>query len=237
MPSRQFFQITTVLIFSIFRSTNAHSFILAIEGSNGQRSTGFGTRLTSRGTLVQNTGIIHTGDMASGQVGPCGRIFGGDGLPASAVDVQKEMAIAEADGISAAGEDGSVPMSMFAHNADGGGPYECGYSSDMSLKVFKPMNISLQIEGEGGKNPEAKEFAYPLTSVFPPDAECSGGTGQDTCIMRCKNPLGFGSCAAVKLFSKTGRATAPSPSNAMTPEIQKRSNRRSLTFAQDTLRL
>lgn len=93
MPSLQFLQITTVLIVSIFHSTNAHSFILAIEGSNGQRSTGFGTRLTSRGTLVQNTGIIHTGDMASGQVGPCGRIFGGDGLPASAVDVQKEMSI------------------------------------------------------------------------------------------------------------------------------------------------
>ncbi|KAH9817204.1 hypothetical protein DFH28DRAFT_172187 [Melampsora americana] len=215
MPSPQLLQITTVLIISIFRSINAHSFILAIEGSNGARSTGFGTRLTSRGTLVQNTGIIHTGDMASGQVGPCGRIFGGDGLPPSAIDVQKEMTIAEAAGIPAAGEDGSVPMSMFAHNADGGGPYECVYSSDMSLKEFKPMKISLQIEGEGGKNPEAKEFAYPLTSVFPPDAVCSGGTGQDTCIMRCKNPLGFGSCAAVKLFSKGTQDTSPALSKAM----------------------
>ncbi|KAG0142168.1 hypothetical protein CROQUDRAFT_135747 [Cronartium quercuum f. sp. fusiforme G11] len=194
---------------------NAHSFILAIEGSNGARSTGFGTRLTSRGTLVQNTGIIHQGDINSGQVGPCGRIFGGDGLPPSPIDVEKEMAIAEADGISAADEDGSVPMSMFAHNEDGGGPYECVYSPDNSLKDLRPMSISKQIEGEGGKNPTAKEFAYPLTAVFPSDAVCKGGSGGDTCIMRCKNPLGFGSCAAVKLYTKRNQPDTQRPSATM----------------------
>lgn len=83
-----------VLIPSIIE---AHAFILAIEGSNGARSTGFGTRLTSRGTLVQNTGIIHQGDINSGSVTPCGRIFGGDGLPASPIDVEKEMAIGQSD--------------------------------------------------------------------------------------------------------------------------------------------
>ncbi|KNE90323.1 hypothetical protein PSTG_16227 [Puccinia striiformis f. sp. tritici PST-78] len=184
-----------------FKFTSGHSFILAIEGGNRRRSTGFGTRLTSRGNLVQNTGIILQKEITSGATTPCGRIFGGDGLKPFVIDVDQELALAEEDGVPSATEDGSISMSVYVHNPDGAGPYTCEFSSDATLQQLQPMSITTQIEGEKGTNPASKDFAYPLVANLPRDAICRGGAGGDTCIMRCINPLGFGSCAAIKPFS------------------------------------
>ncbi|KAH9442676.1 hypothetical protein Pst134EA_031646 [Puccinia striiformis f. sp. tritici] len=184
-----------------FKFTSGHSFILAIEGGNRRRSTGFGTRLTSRGNLVQNTGIILQKEITSGATTACGRIFGGDGLKPFVIDVDQELALAEEDGVPSATEDGSISMSVYVHNPDGAGPYTCEFSSDATLQQLQPMSITTQIEGEKGTNPASKDFAYPLVANLPRDAICRGGAGGDTCIMRCINPLGFGSCAAIKPFS------------------------------------
>lgn len=78
--------------FFLIEYTWGHSFILAIEGGNRRRSTGFGTRLTSRGNLVQNTGIMKKKEIEAGTTTPCGRIFGGDGLKPFVIDVAQELA-------------------------------------------------------------------------------------------------------------------------------------------------
>lgn len=185
----------------LFRFNYGHSFILSIDGANERRSTAFGARLTSRGNLVQNTGIILQKEIDAGTTTPCGRIFGGIGLEPFVIDIQKELALAEADGVASATRNGSISMGVYAHNADGAGPYTCEYSSDISLKQLQPMEISRQIEGDKGNNPAAKDFVYPLVAILPLNAICRGGAGGNTCIMRCINPLGFGSCAAIQPFS------------------------------------
>jgi hypothetical protein len=78
--------------FFLVKCTSGHAFILAIDGGNKRRSTGFGTRLTARGNLVQNSGIILQKEITAGETTPCGRIFGGDGLKAFVIDVAQELA-------------------------------------------------------------------------------------------------------------------------------------------------
>lgn len=177
----------------------SHSFILSLDGANGVQASGFGTRLTTRGQIHQYTGIITDQEIKSGTVGPCGRIFGGDDFPPFVIDPKFELSRAESSGIPTVHKDGSIVMGIFVHNPDGSGPFKCDYSSDGSLHNFEPMKINTQIEGIDGVNPAAQNFVYPLTAAFFPNATCTGGKSRDTCIVRCRNQLGFGSCAALKL--------------------------------------
>ncbi|EFP81257.1 uncharacterized protein PGTG_06878 [Puccinia graminis f. sp. tritici CRL 75-36-700-3] len=215
-----FFNQLVIVTICLIEFSSGHSFILAIDGGNRRRSTGFGTRLTSRGNLVQNTGIILEKEIASGVTTPCGRIFGGDGLKPFVIDVAQELASAEEDGVPSATEDGSISMSVYVHNPDGGGPYTCEYSSDATLQQLQPMTITTQIEGDKGTNPAAKDFAYPLVANLPNDAICRGGIGGDTCIMRCINPLGFGSCAAIKPFLPINQPSLNQPPPNQLPPNQ-----------------
>ncbi|EGF97939.1 uncharacterized protein MELLADRAFT_20598 [Melampsora larici-populina 98AG31] len=203
-----------------------HSFILAIEGANGHRSSGFGTRFTTRGTLTQFTGIIKEEEIKTGAVTPCGRIFGGDSMKGFVVNIQEEFRRAENDGLPLARHDGSLVMSVFVHNRDGAGPFACDYSADLTMKSLKPMTISHQIEGDKGINEASKDFVYPLTSVFPPEAVCLGGKTKDACVIRCVNPKGFGSCAAVRLNRQafSNKIIYPPPQKANNPLQPLRTN-------------
>ncbi|WAR57125.1 hypothetical protein PtB15_8B171 [Puccinia triticina] len=202
-------------VFSVFLpQVFSHSFIIALDGANGVQSSGFGTRLTTRGQVHQYTGIITDKEIKAGTVGPCGRIFGGDNFPPFVIDPHAELARAEASGVSAVHKDGSIVMGVFVHNPDGSGPFNCDYSRDGSLSTFEPMNITVQVEGVDGVNPAAHNYVYPLTAAFYPNATCTGGKGKDTCIVRCRNQLGFGSCAALKLGDAAKRAKPSPPSNA-----------------------
>lgn len=49
------------------------------------------------------------------------------------------------------------------------------------------------------------------------NSSCHGGQTKDVCVMKCTNPNGFGSCAAVKLPSNFGHST--SSSNLTAPNI------------------
>ncbi|EGG04793.1 uncharacterized protein MELLADRAFT_124550 [Melampsora larici-populina 98AG31] len=195
---------------------SGHSFLLSIQGSDGVRSTAFGARLLTRGTLVQNTGIFdkdlpdEDNDTQSNKSrpGPCGRIFGGDSLPGFDIDVAKEMQIAEASGIPTASSNGTIQMGVYVANPDGAGPFKCVYSSDSSLKEFQPMKILHQVEGFKSVNKFANNFVYPLTATFNKDTTCSGGNDKNVCIIKCTNPNGFGSCAAVKLSSGFGHSNS-----------------------------
>lgn len=195
-----------------------HSFIMSVEGANGRRSSGFGTRFTTRGTLTQFTGIIKEEEIKTGAVTPCGRIFGGDSMKGFVVNVEEEFRRAENDGLPLAGHDGSVVMSVFVHNRDGAGPFACIYSTDLTMESLKPMVITHQIEGDKGINEKSKDFVYPLTSVFPPEAVCLGGKKKDACVIRCVNPKGFGSCAAVRLKRQA------SSNKIVHPPLQKEKN-------------
>lgn len=73
----------------------SHSFIISLEGSNGVHSTGFGARLSLRGALHQNTGIIKDDEISSSQVGPCGRIFGSEIMPGFNIDLNHELDLGE----------------------------------------------------------------------------------------------------------------------------------------------
>jgi hypothetical protein len=184
-------------VFSVFLpQVLSHSFIIALDGANGVQSSGFGTRLTTRGQVHQYTGIITDKEIKAGTVGPCGRIFGGDNFPPFVVDPHAELArgesrhkspclldyylptqiltticiliTAEASGVSTVHKDGSIVMGVFVHNPDGSGPFKCDYSPDASLSSFEPMNITVQIEGVDGVNPAAENYVYPLTAAFFP---------------------------------------------------------------------
>ncbi|KAH9817200.1 hypothetical protein DFH28DRAFT_1220141 [Melampsora americana] len=159
--------------------TLAHSFILAIEG------------------------IIKEEEIQTGAVTPCGRISVGDGKKGFVVNVREEFQRAEHDGLPLAGHDGSVVMSVFVHNRDSAGPLVCEYSTDLTMKYLKPMNIIHQIKSDKSTNEASKDFAYPLTSVFPPEAVCSAGKQKDACVIRCVDAKGFSSCAAVRLSRQT----------------------------------
>ncbi|KAG0148426.1 hypothetical protein CROQUDRAFT_60593 [Cronartium quercuum f. sp. fusiforme G11] len=196
----------------------AHSFILSIEGANGVRSAAFGSRLTLRGALQQNTGIIKEAEIAASTVGPCGRVFGGEHMDPFNIDLEHELSLAEASAIPTATQDGEISMGVFVHNSDGAGPYICDYSPDATLKAFEPMNITSQIEGVKGINPAAKDYVYPLKAGFFSNSTCTGGTGKDVCVMRCRNELGFGSCAAVKLGSPSFINTTSGNSSNLTSE-------------------
>lgn len=89
-----------IFIISLPSLILGHCFLLSIQGSDGIRSTAFGSRLLSRGTLVQQTGIFSKTDVidpkqATRRVGPCGRIYGGDSLPGFVIDVEAEMKLGE----------------------------------------------------------------------------------------------------------------------------------------------
>ncbi|KAH9816836.1 hypothetical protein DFH28DRAFT_1055854 [Melampsora americana] len=205
--------IKTLLQFALLLQleVSAHSFILAIDGANGIRSPTFGSRLTLRGALHQNTGIIKDEEISSGQVGPCGRIFGGEHMTPFNIDLDHELNLAELSGVPSASEDGELLMAMYVHNRDGAGPFKCEYSPDASLKSFEPMNITQQVEGVKGINEAAKTYVYPLRAAFFSNSTCTGGKSGDVCVMRCRNEIGFGSCAAVKL--STSSHLSPVPSN------------------------
>ncbi|KAH9816837.1 hypothetical protein DFH28DRAFT_192716 [Melampsora americana] len=197
-----------------------HSFILSIQGSDGVRSTAFGARLLTRGTLVQNTGIFDKDsddeDNQSNKSSPtpCGRIFGGDSLPGFDIDVAKEMQIAETSGIPTASSNGTIHMGVYVANPDGAGPFKCVYSSDSSLKEFRPMKILHQVEGFKGINKFANNFVYPLTAAFTKDTTCSGGNDKNVCIIKCTNTNSFGSCAAVKLPKGFGHSNSTNESQS-----------------------
>ncbi|CAH7690721.1 hypothetical protein PPACK8108_LOCUS26150 [Phakopsora pachyrhizi] len=192
-----------ILLFSssFVSKVSSHSFMLWLQGEDEIGSTSFGVRLDKRGALVQNTGIILDREILSGQVGECGRRFGGDGLEPEVIVVKKELELAEANGIPKAFPDGSIHMSFYVFNDDGAGPFTCESSSYNGTLDFKPMTIKQQIEGEDGKNSHADQFVYPLIAVFEPNATCGAGSTNDICIIRCRNPIGFGSCAAVRFNS------------------------------------
>ncbi|KAI8447371.1 hypothetical protein BY996DRAFT_7713431 [Phakopsora pachyrhizi] len=187
-----------LILSSLVSSVSSHSFMLWVKGQDGVGSTSFGVELEKRGALVQNSGIIIDREISSGRVGKCGRRFGGDGLKPELIDVKKELELAEANGVPTAFPDGSVSMSFFVFNNDGAGPYTCDSSSDEDNLDFKPMTIKRQIEGTRGFNVFANQFVYPLVPVFNKNTTCGAGTTKDICIVRCRNPVGFGSCAAVR---------------------------------------
>ncbi|EGG04794.1 uncharacterized protein MELLADRAFT_108155 [Melampsora larici-populina 98AG31] len=203
--------IKTLLQFALLLKleVSAHSFIFAIDGANGIRSPAFGSRFTLRGSLHQNTGIIKDEEISSRQVGPCGKIFGSEHMPPFNIDLDHELNLAEVSGIPSASDDGELVMSMYVHNRDGAGPFKCEYSPDASLKSFEPMNITQQVEGVRGINEAAKTYVYPLRAAFFSNSTCTGGKSGDVCVMRCRNEIGFGSCAAVKLSPSSHLVPAP----------------------------
>jgi hypothetical protein len=56
--------------------------------------------------------------------------------------------------------------------------------------------------------------------MFDRNTTCTGGKDKDTCIVRCRNQLGFGSCAALKLGEAAKRPKPTPPANTTTTHTE-----------------
>ncbi|KAG9053280.1 hypothetical protein FS842_008403 [Serendipita sp. 407] len=75
--------------------------------------------------------------------------------------------------------------------ADGGGPLTAEVDITGTGKSFKAITISKNFV-DGGSN-----SANPITIQLAAGTACTGGSNKSTCLVRVKNPRGFGSCFAV----------------------------------------
>ncbi|KAJ1307400.1 hypothetical protein OPQ81_001505 [Rhizoctonia solani] len=207
---------TALLLLTVASSVSAHGALVAVTGSNGVNGQGFGIVEstprdgTRRNPFQTDTSIIRDKEIANGDAGPCGRTLAG-----GVNDMAAQMEAAASAGLPAAGEDGTVTMTIHQVNGDGAGPYECGVSADGSGKSFAAM----------------KDFA--LVAQMPAGTTCTGGPNGDACVVRCRNAARagpFGGCAAVTnaAVAKTKRSevTIAEAEAALAEDLERRSFKR-----------
>ncbi|KAJ1307390.1 hypothetical protein OPQ81_001495 [Rhizoctonia solani] len=202
---------TALFLLTVASSVSAHGALVAVTGSNGVNGQGFGIVEstprdgTRRNPFQTDTSIIRDREIASGDAGPCGRTLAG-----GVNDMAAQMEAAASAGLPAAGEDGTVTMTIHQVNGDGAGPYECGVSADGSGKSFAAMKVVTNVPGQNSRsNAKAQDFA--LVAQMPAGTTCTGGPNGDACVVRCRNAARagpFGGCAAV---TNASPAAKPKP--------------------------
>ncbi|KAH9816242.1 secreted protein [Melampsora americana] len=190
-------------IFGLLTCVNAHLSLISIHGSNNKVGHAFGVhtdgkyprRPGGRGDAGGDSGVFQTGtdhpNPACGSTPELGQ-----------VDVTSWLSQAEGSGLPAAYPNGSIVVTAFQVNRDGGGPMICEYNEDATTKSFKPMTMTLNQAGNHGILPLARVNTT-VVMTFPPGAKCTGGWTQTACIVRCRTGVNkrFGGCFAAKLAS------------------------------------
>ncbi|CUA68255.1 hypothetical protein RSOLAG22IIIB_07785 [Rhizoctonia solani] len=187
----------------------AHGTIVAVKGANGVTGAGMGIDPstprdgTKAKPFQQDTSVIRDREIASGQVGPCGRT-----TQKGAIDMAAEMEAAASNGIPSATSSGEIQMTLHQVNQDGAGPYTCDVSADGGNN-FQAAKVTKNVPGAflGLSTATAEDF--PLNVQMPAGMQCAGGPNGDACVVRCRNatPAGpFGSCAVVTNAQSAGSA-------------------------------
>ncbi|CAE6501092.1 unnamed protein product [Rhizoctonia solani] len=195
----------------------AHGTITAVKGANGVTGAGMGIDPstprdgTKAKPFQQDTSIIRDREIASGQVGPCGRT-----TQKGAIDMAAEMEAAASNGMPSATASGEIQMTLHQINQDGAGPYTCDVSADGGNN-FQAAKVTKNVPGAFLGLSAATAEDFPLNVQMPAGMQCAGGPNGDACVVRCRNatPAGpFGSCAVVTNAQSAGGAKNGAPAAA-----------------------
>ncbi|EGF97723.1 uncharacterized protein MELLADRAFT_73701 [Melampsora larici-populina 98AG31] len=203
-----FFNLLQVL--GLLTYVNAHLSLITIHGSNNKVGHAFGVHTDGKyprrpggsGDAGGDSGVFQTGtdhpNPACGSTPELGQ-----------VDVTSWLSQAEGSGLPAAYSNGSLVVTAFQVNRDGGGPMSCEYNEDATTKSFKPMTMTLNQAGNSGILPHVRVNST-VVMTFPSGAKCTGGWTQTACIVRCRTGVNkrFGGCFAAKLASSNSLSLA-----------------------------
>lgn len=190
-------------VFGLLAYVNAHLSLITIHGSNNKVGHAFGVHTDGKyprrpggaGDAGGDSGVFQTGtdhpNPACGSTPELGQ-----------VDVTSWLSQAEGSGLPAAYSNGSLVVTAFQVNRDGGGPMTCEYNEDATTKSFKPMIMTLNQAGNSGILPLVRVNST-VVMTFPSGAKCNGGWTKTACIVRCRTGVNkrFGGCFAAKLAS------------------------------------
>ncbi|KAG8820536.1 hypothetical protein FRC19_008788 [Serendipita sp. 401] len=175
---------STFILFclSFITLVNGHGYVTNIKGANGKTENGFGVRAASIKPNNQGPTSVFRGNTACGV-----------GVEAGKIDIASSIEAAIKAGLPTANASGSVSLTYQQVNggADGGGPLTAEVDITGTGKSFKAITISKNFV-DGGSN-----SANPITIQLAAGTACTGGSNKSTCLVRVKNPRGFGSCFAV----------------------------------------
>lgn len=185
--------------------------ILEVHGSNANVGAGFG---------ISKTGVPRTGtdgdagaDATSFNPGPnpnpiCGSVAKLNGP----VNIQSELLTATAAGLPMVYNNGSIVMTFFQVNRDGGDPISCEYSADATGNSWQAMDVTFNVPGNFGINPADRQ-QYTAVATFPPGAKLSGGDTKNVGLIRVRAgpQQQCGGCFAVQMNGQVELATSPTP--------------------------
>ena len=85
-----------------------------------------------------------------------------------------------------------VEMEWFIRNSDGSGPVTVELDLEGGTSFLTPLQVQKQVPGTNGNGAPAGS-ANSFTVMIPAGTACKG------CLLRVKQPNGFGSCAIVNI--------------------------------------
>lgn len=183
--------------------------IISVRGSGPHVGAGFG---------VMSTGVPRTG--TSGDAGAdaahfnpgenptpiCGTVAK---IPGGTVNVASELLTATSAGLPVVFSNGSIAMTFFQVNREGGGPLTCQVSPDATGNSWQPMDITLNVPGNFGIQP-ANRVQYTAIATFRAGARLIGGATKNVGLIRCRAGVNnqCGGCFAVQMNGQVVKANS-----------------------------
>ncbi|KAJ9156419.1 gegh 16 protein [Pleurostoma richardsiae] len=188
---------------ALFASAQAHSVIIDAQGEAGSPSSvGFqvDSSIARNCTLIspcqQDTTIIRDAEINSNVTGQCGRTELDGNIDVSA-NTESAITAGQVTQVKAAT---TLTITVHQVNQDGAGPYFCDlYSSDSSTDS-EDLTVTNNVPGSNGLS-QAKASEFNVTVQMPASFNCTGGSTENVCIVRCRNNAlagPFGGCFAVQ---------------------------------------
>ncbi|KAI9146197.1 hypothetical protein BKA69DRAFT_2780 [Paraphysoderma sedebokerense] len=209
----QIFLFSILALIAQISLVKGYGALIGVQGApNGVKGRGIGILentprdCTKRTPCQQDTSIIRNREIASGKTDACGRT-----IASGALNVKSEVSTMMADM-------GELPeivpgktttLTIHQVNADGAGPYNCEIDPTGTGNSFQSLKVTKNVPGIFGLSLRGSKTDFPLTVQVPQNIACSGGDGNNMCMIRCRNNAlagPFGGCIPVQTASNGGNA-------------------------------
>ncbi|BFZ53984.1 hypothetical protein PYCC9005_001015 [Savitreella phatthalungensis] len=192
-------------------SVYAHSVISAVIGTGGPQGIGFGVDANNFRNCFSvvpcqsDSPIMRDAELATNNVGGCGRTQGGGMIDTSTVleqHIEQKLLPEVARG-------SEITVQMHQVNGDGAGPYLCQIdpTGTANSATFRPVQVLKDVPGVAGLN-SVVQTSYDMKLKLPDDLDCVGGSNGRSCVVRCRNAAfagSFGGCFGVIQRDNEGR--------------------------------
>ncbi|TFK52077.1 hypothetical protein OE88DRAFT_1502016 [Heliocybe sulcata] len=224
--------IKSIAVLSLLASTAyGHAFISSVQSANGVSAMSFGVDTTGsipRNGTTEQPFQLDTPVLKDLNTNPCGSTLMGGSIDIATA--MKNQAQASNGALPQVPSNGTLTLGIHQVNADGGGPFTAEVNADGTGKTWVAATVMSQPPGSNGllHNGPANSF---LTLQMPKNVQCTGGTGNNACLVRINNggenstsfangAGPFGGCVAVSMAATSTKGGSAAKST-ITPAAQR----------------